>query len=160
MNLMIEGKAAAWNRCDEVLAPMAIIADEMFQDDPGLMGALTDDPPAPVSIEACPAPAAISFIQPDQPANPPALPAPVSHTHADEPPLDPTISAIVQRMNEIKRAENIEEKTLRQYESFANLFTCLTGSSSVVALPRRTWPIMLPSIPKKGSHHQTMGSNT
>lgn len=134
MNLMIEGKAAAWNRCEDALAPMATIADEMCQDDPGLMGAVADDPPTPVSIEVCPAPAAASYVQPDQPAHPPALPAPLSHSLADEPTLDPTISAIVQRMNEIKRSENIEEKTLRQYESFANLFTCLTGISDIRTL--------------------------
>lgn len=30
----------------------------------------------------------------------------------------------------------------------------------VVALPWRTGPIVFPSIPAKGSHHQTLGSNT
>lgn len=34
-------------------------------------------------------------------------------------------------MNAIKRAEKIEEKNLRQYESFATLFTLLTGISDV-----------------------------
>lgn len=29
----------------------------------------------------------------------------------------------------------------------------------VVALPRRTCPIVLPSIPNNGLHHQTVGSN-
>ena len=33
--------------------------------------------------------------------------------------------------------------------------TCLT-----VALPWRTWPIVLPSILGKGSHYQALGSNT
>jgi hypothetical protein len=34
------------------------------------------------------------------------------------------------------------------------------GDRAVAALPWRTWPIALPSILSKGSHHQTLGSNT
>ena len=36
----------------------------------------------------------------------------------------------------------------------------VVGLVVVVALPWRTCPIVLPSIPQKGSHHQTVGSNT
>ena len=45
--------------------------------------------------------------------------------------LDPSLPAIVQRMNALKRAEGIEEKTLRQYESFVTLFSTLTGITDV-----------------------------
>ncbi len=43
---------------------------------------------------------------------------------------DPNIFAVVQRMNAIKRAEGTEEKTLRQFESFASLFTLLLESQT------------------------------
>lgn len=45
--------------------------------------------------------------------------------------FDPDIAAVVSRMNDLKRSEGIEEKTLRQYESFASLFPRLTGVSDV-----------------------------
>ncbi|MBI1492447.1 site-specific integrase [Halocynthiibacter styelae] len=38
---------------------------------------------------------------------------------------------VVNRMNVIKRAEGIEEKTLRQYQSFAALFTMLSGIGDI-----------------------------
>lgn len=50
---------------------------------------------------------------------------------ADTPPFDPDIAAVVSRMNDLKRSEGVEEKTLRQYESFATLFPKLTGVSDV-----------------------------
>lgn len=44
---------------------------------------------------------------------------------------DPALNAIVKRMNAIKRAEGIEEKTLRQYLSFASLFSMLSGIDNI-----------------------------
>lgn len=41
--------------------------------------------------------------------------------------INPELTAVVARMNDLKRQEGIEEKTLRQYESFAALFSTLTG---------------------------------
>ncbi|MBB3995970.1 integrase [Sulfitobacter undariae] len=51
-------------------------------------------------------------------------------------PTDPalplsTLRAVVERMNAIKRTEGIEEKTLRQYQSFVALFTMLTGHDDI-----------------------------
>ncbi|MFQ1702454.1 hypothetical protein ACJ5NV_17865 [Loktanella agnita] len=51
-------------------------------------------------------------------------------------PLDPDLPSpklleVVERMNSIKRAEGIEEKTLRHYPSFAALFTMLTGIDDI-----------------------------
>lgn len=46
-------------------------------------------------------------------------------------PFNPEIREVVARMNALKRSEGIEEKTLRQYESFAALFITLTGISDV-----------------------------
>ena len=46
-------------------------------------------------------------------------------------PFDPDIAAVVSRMNALKRSEGVEEKTLRQYASFASLFTRLSGVSDV-----------------------------
>jgi len=46
-------------------------------------------------------------------------------------PHDPSIFAVAARMNAFKRAEGIEEKTLRQYESSATLFVRLTGIEDV-----------------------------
>ena len=43
----------------------------------------------------------------------------------------PTLRAVVERMNAIKRTEGIEEKTLRQYQSFVALFTMLTGHDDI-----------------------------
>lgn len=45
-----------------------------------------------------------------------------------------TLRAIVERMNAIKRTEGIEEKTLRQYLSFAALFTMLTGHDDITQI--------------------------
>jgi integrase len=44
---------------------------------------------------------------------------------------DPALNAIVERMNAIKRVEGIEEKTLRQYQSFSALFTMLSGVDDI-----------------------------
>ncbi len=44
--------------------------------------------------------------------------------------LDPSISAVVRHMNEIKRTEKIEEKNLRQYESFATPRCHLTSTQA------------------------------
>jgi integrase len=49
----------------------------------------------------------------------------------DTSPFDPDMAAVVSRMNALKRSEGIEEKTLHQYESFASLFTRLTGVTDV-----------------------------
>lgn len=46
----------------------------------------------------------------------------------------PALTSVVQRMNAIKRTEGIEEKTLRQYQSFAALFTMLTGLDDITKI--------------------------
>jgi len=45
--------------------------------------------------------------------------------------------------------------------SQASLLFCIARriASVVVTLPWRTWPIVLPSIPRKIMHHQNLGSN-
>jgi integrase len=47
---------------------------------------------------------------------------------------DPSLAAVVERMNAIKRVEGIEAKTLRQYHSFATLFTMLSGISDITKI--------------------------
>lgn len=135
MNLLIDGKAAAWNRHDSSLEPISSLADQICAADPGFLGpepvaAPSVLPPLPAverpeaRIEPIPlpetAPAALMPPQPDTSALP-----------ASDFPLDCTIAAVVGRMNELKRSEKVEEKTLRQYESFASLFTLLTGISDL-----------------------------
>lgn len=83
MNLMIEGKAAARNRCDEPIAPLPPVPTKCVGIKLGLVGAVADDPPAHMRFETWIAPDAVSSVQPDQPANPPAMPVPVSHIRAD-----------------------------------------------------------------------------
>lgn len=46
----------------------------------------------------------------------------------------PKFRDVVDRMNAIKRTEGIEEKTLRQYQSFAALFTMLTGIDDITCV--------------------------
>ena len=54
---------------------------------------------------------------------------------SSDPSLPPsTLQAVVKRMNAIKRNEGIEEKTLRQYLSFAALFTMLTGHDDITQI--------------------------
>jgi integrase len=47
---------------------------------------------------------------------------------------DPDIFAVIERMNAIKREEGIEERTLKQYFSFARLFVTITGKRDVTKL--------------------------
>ena len=132
MNLMIEGKAAAWNRSDEALAPMASIADLMGRNEPGLLGAdlQPSDVPGPVQPPSLSSSIALKAKDEHTASNEPLrAAAPTSNLHSDDPHLDLGIFAIVERMIGLKRDEKVEEKTLRQYESFATLFTRLTGIS-------------------------------
>ena len=103
ISLLIAGKSAAWNRHEEALADINTAADDLWDSASQLL--------AP---------------EPEPPAFPP-LPCP----EVDAGTLDPDMLAVVSRMNEMKRSEGIEEKTLRQYESFVGLFTTLTGISDV-----------------------------
>ena len=47
---------------------------------------------------------------------------------------DSSLLAVVVRMNAIKRVEGIEEKTLRQYRSFAALFAMLSGINDITKI--------------------------
>jgi integrase len=47
---------------------------------------------------------------------------------------DSSLLAVVVRMNAIKRVEGIEEKTLRQYQSFAALFAILSGINDITKI--------------------------
>ncbi|MFW2587311.1 tyrosine-type recombinase/integrase [Sagittula sp. SSi028] len=80
-----------------------------------------------------------NFIPPDDgphangnsaPTLPAAKPEPKPEPEEDAFP-DPALTAVVERMNALKRGEGVEEKTLRQYVSFVALFTTLTGVSDV-----------------------------
>lgn len=103
ISLLIAGKSAAWNRHEEALADIDTMADGLWDGSSQLL--------AP---------------EPETPAVPPQL-----RPEVDAGTLDPDMQAVVSRMNEMKRSEGIEEKTLRQYESFVGLFTTLTGISDV-----------------------------
>ncbi len=105
ISLLIAGKAAAWNRHGDALADIDTSADDLWDSASQLLATETD------------------------PAVPSPQPAPAPEVDADT--LDPDMLAVVSRMNEMKRGEGIEEKTLRQYESFVGLFTTLTGISDV-----------------------------
>ncbi len=105
ISLLIAGKAAAWKRHEDALADIDAAADELWDSASHVLSPETE-PPA---------------LSP-QPAHAP-------EEGADN--LDPDMHAVVSRMNDMKRSEGIEEKTLRQYESFVGLFTTLTGISDV-----------------------------
>ena len=75
--------------------------------------AATQVEPAPVQTEPL-----VAQIEPAAPSPDPNLPS-------------PNFLDVVDRMNAIKRTEGIEEKTLRQYQSFAALFTMLTGIDEI-----------------------------
>ncbi|MEM5468272.1 site-specific integrase [Celeribacter marinus] len=60
-------------------------------------------------------------VQPETPAPCPDLPS-------------PKIIDVINRMNAIKRIEGIEEKTLRQYQSFAALFAMLSGIDDITKI--------------------------
>ncbi|WP_226941844.1 site-specific integrase [Pseudooceanicola spongiae] len=101
-NLWISGKRAAWERHPDALHAIEEVADTLAKN-------------------------VTSFLEVSEPPSPKAEnPAPVEDTG-----LDPSITAVVERMNAIKREDGIEEKTLRQYQSFASLFTLLTGIQKV-----------------------------
>jgi len=109
MSLLIAGKAAAWGRHGDALADIDVAAADILDSLVGLLGPepkpQAETPPSPLTVEH------IAEVK----------------THA----LDPSLIAVVKRMNEMKRDEGIEEKTLRQYESFVSLFSTLTGISDV-----------------------------
>lgn len=71
--------------------------------------------------EDAPTEALTAKAPPNPPSSDPALPS-------------STLRTIVERMNAIKRTEGIEEKTLRQYFSFAALFTMLTGQDDITQI--------------------------
>lgn len=54
--------------------------------------------------------------------------------HPDPTLPSPKLLDVVDRMNAIKRTEGIEEKTLRQYQSFAALFIMLTGIDDITRI--------------------------
>jgi len=114
MSLLIAGKAAAWGRNGDALADIDAAAADILDSLVGLLGPKpkpqAETPPSPLTEEH------IAEVK----------------THA----LDPSLIAVVKRMNEMKRDEGIEEKTLRQYESFVSLFSTLTGISDVIYNPR------------------------
>lgn len=136
-NLIIEGKAAAWRRHDRILSPIGVAADQMLDNDYGLLGpgaaalpprALTPHEQHPHTPHASvPVAATALIVKPTSNDEH----DPIDLPQAEEQAFDPSIAKVVQRMNEIKRTEKIEEKNLRQYESFATLFTLLTGITDV-----------------------------
>ncbi len=111
MNLLIDGKAAAWNRHDSSVEPISSLADQICAEDPGLLG------PEPIAAPSLPAadgaapggeqtPLPQTALQAFTPAQAAASALPDSDF-----PLDCTIAAVVGRMNELKRSEKVEEKT-------------------------------------------------
>ncbi|MBU2935011.1 MULTISPECIES: site-specific integrase [Pacificibacter] len=105
ISLLIAGKSAAWNRHEDALADIDTAADDLWDGASHLLASEPESPAAPLQL----------------------APAPEVDTDT----LDPDMMAVVSRMNEMKRSEGIEEKTLRQYVSFVGLFTTLTGISDV-----------------------------
>jgi hypothetical protein len=109
MSLLIAGKTAAWGRHGNALANIDAAASDIMD---SLVGFLGSEPKAKAET----------------------LPSPLTAEHFPEIEtydLDPSLMAVVKRMNEMKRYEGTEEKTLRQYESFVSLFSTLTGISDV-----------------------------
>ena len=112
LDLLIAGRRAAWNEdrsCSQLCQSLL---------EPGLDTAPAQERPTPVS----------------QPHAESAAPAAHENSIAESEtntPRDPSIFAVVARMNAFKREEGIEEKTLRQYESFATLFVRLIGIEDV-----------------------------
>ncbi len=135
MNLLIDGKAAAWSRHNDALTPVTTIADALSDADPGFMGHEAEDDSksdaSPSLISGLPLVPPITLPTPAYPETPDTTVRLQETSAGGTTPLDYTIASIVQRMNAIKRIENIEEKNLRQYESFAHLFTMLTGVTDI-----------------------------
>lgn len=104
MSLLIAGKAAAWNKHEDALSDVERAAENILSNIKGFLGG-----PPELEVDA-------------------PCPSPVPELETE---FDPSLAAVVSRMNAMKREEGIEEKTLRQYESFAQLFTTLTGISDV-----------------------------
>lgn len=90
----------------------------------------------PVATEPATAESATPLVQSIQDAI--EVPAPSAPTPVSASAEDPSIMAVVARMVTVKRIEGIEEKTLRQYESFAGLFTLLTGVEDVRLITQTT----------------------
>jgi integrase len=107
MSLLIAGKTAAWGRHGDALADIDAAASDIMDSLVGFLGSepKAETPPSPLTAEHIP--------------------------EIETNDLDPSLMAVVKRMNEMKRDEGIEEKTLRQYESFVSLFSTLTGISDV-----------------------------
>ena len=127
MNLLIAGKAAAWKQHDAVLDDIDGTADAIMAETSGFMGR-TEASPEPWRKSSVATalllenPSEITTTETGKPAA----------TPGSDPDLpDASLQAIVRRMNEAKRLEKVEEKTLKQYSSFARLFTTLTGIDDI-----------------------------
>ena len=109
MNLLISGKRAAWAGHEAALEPMETLADALSSQAPSAL--LGHTPSAPTASATCEVPHVLSTPPP--------------------PRLDPTIAAVIERLIAMKREEGIEEKTLRQYRSFGEIFTLLSGITDI-----------------------------
>jgi|GEM_PF-2156354 len=115
MNLLIEGKVAAWNQHDRVLDPISSIAERMTSDAPGFMGAAPDASNRTASSVA-ETPAAsqgkvsdLGSVLDPRSESAIQLPDSVGPLLATETMPDPSIFAVVQRMVAVKRTEKIKE---------------------------------------------------
>ncbi|MEO1951594.1 hypothetical protein [Thioclava sp.] len=114
MSLLISGKRAAWTGKDAALEPIEPLADTLAAQTPSHL--LGSEAPSPAPN-----------FSPDHAARTP----PVEPPPAQNPALDPALNAVIDRLIAMKREEGIEEKTLRQYRSFGDLFTLLTGITDI-----------------------------
>ncbi|WP_295533787.1 hypothetical protein [uncultured Thioclava sp.] len=117
MNLLISGKRAAWAGHEAALEPIETLADALSSQTSSVL--LGHMPCTPTQSAACEAP----------------------HVLSAPPHLDPSIPAVIERLVAMKREEGIEEKTLRQYRSFGDLLTLLSGITDIREIRRngRAW---------------------
>lgn len=114
MSLLISGKRAAWAGNDTALEPIEALADDLAAQTPSdLLG------PEP------------HYAAPNFPPENAARTPSVVSQPAQDPALDPSLDGVIERLITMKREEGIEEKTLRQYRSFGDLFTLLTGITDI-----------------------------
>lgn len=125
LELHIEGKRAAQTAIRNTSAEF--LAAEVVKD----MNPTA--PPLPVETVAAPRPLTWPAAALPLPPEPAAISAVASALPEEEPPLDPSISAVIDRMNECKRHDDggFEDKTARQYQAFGALLQRVIGKADV-----------------------------
>ncbi|MRX50886.1 hypothetical protein GI374_10590 [Paracoccus sp. S-4012] len=134
--LFADGKAAAWTAAppdqglDVAIELASSIADEMTKR--GRAVWLTPEP------SEQPRPRATETVSPEppvvEPARTEATSVPECAPATEETQYDPSIPSVIARLVEQKRREHVSPVTLRQYETFSELFSTITGVTDTRAI--------------------------